>query len=677
VNRLAGEPSPYLRQHADNPVDWWPWGEAARARAAELDRPLFVSIGYASCHWCHVMAHESFEDDETAALLNATFVPVKVDREERPDVDALYMAAATALTGQGGWPLSVFCTPDGRPFFAGTYFPPTDRHGLPSFRRVLTALDDAWRTQRDTVEAQAAELAGAVAQDATLADRLAPEAGADLPDFDQVLGTLAGGLAERFDRRWGGFGPAPKFPRPTLTDLCLRQAVRAGDETARTMARTTLSAMAAGGMYDHLVGGFCRYSVDATWTVPHFEKMLTDQALLARGYLHAWQALGHPDDLQVVTETLDWVLADLRAPGGGLWSSTDADAAGVEGSHATFTLDQAAAALAAGGRADLLETAVDWWGLRPAGNFEGTNVLRRPLGAPLARPAEVEEARRLLAAARAARPQPATDDKVLLEWNAMTAAVLAEAGAATASPRWVVAAEEVLDFCFAELLGSDGVWRRRAPAEGAPLALAADHAWLVEACTRVAEATGRARWLARATAVAGQLLDRFWDEGPGGLFTTAHDAEPLVARAKDVLDGAVPSANAVGAAALLRLGALTGDARAAEAGRTLLRRAGPFLERSPEAVADTAAALELTAPGAEVVVTGDRPDLVALVQRAWRPGAVLAWGEPTGGPLWAGRDERGAEGRAYVCQAAACRTPTGDPERLAAELAGLDRGRAA
>ncbi len=391
MNHLADETSPYLRQHADNPVDWYPWGDEALERAAREDKPIFLSIGYASCHWCHVMAHESFEDEAVAADLSRWFISVKVDREERPDIDSLYMAATQALTGSGGWPMSVFCTPDGSPFYAGTYFPPAERHGMPSFRRVVETLGTSWERERERVLAQAEALVDAVRREVRLdqsletrpaespaesaagsptepsaepsagssagsRDQLVPSSGLD-PDalIDQVVA----GLAPGFDPTWGGFGPAPKFPRPSLVELCLRHHRRTGSERSRQMALTTLDAMAAGGVYDHLVGGFCRYSTDARWLVPHFEKMLTDQALLARAYLHAWQETGSEDYLGVVTETLDFVLRDLSTPQGALYSSFDADAGGVEGSHATFTLSELRASLPAA----LVQPAAEWYGI--------------------------------------------------------------------------------------------------------------------------------------------------------------------------------------------------------------------------------------------------------------------------------------------------------------------------
>ncbi|HLN15310.1 MAG TPA: thioredoxin domain-containing protein [Acidimicrobiales bacterium] len=671
MNRLAEETSPYLRQHADNPVDWYPWGDEALAKAASEDKPIFLSIGYASCHWCHVMAHESFEDTAAAEDLRRSFVAVKVDREERPDLDAIYMTAVQALTGSGGWPMSVFCTPDGRPFFAGTYFPPTDRHGMPAFRAVIAAVAEAWAERRDEVEQQAEALVDAVRKEARLADELALRVDTDGPDFAVLLERLVGTLSARFDDEWGGFGGAPKFPRPTFVDLCLRHHRRTGSARSLTMATVTLDAMAAGGIYDHVEGGFARYSTDRRWLVPHFEKMLTDQALLARAYLHAWQVTGEPAYRQVLTETLDYVSGRLSSPAGGLYSSEDADAAGVEGGHATFTLAQLRAVCEAAGRAELAEPLAEWYGVTERGNWEGTNVLHRPLGAPLARPEAVEEGRRLLEAERRRRPRPGLDDKVLTEWSAMGAAALAEAAGATGEARWARRAEQAADFLFAELRRADGRWLRSwQDGRARHLALAADYAWVVECCTRLYELTGDGdRWLGRATATADTLLDLFVDESTGGLCTTGRDAEPLVVRGQELLDSSLPSANAAGAAALLRLSALTGERRHREAGERIVALVGPLLADHPLAAADLLAASSLVTEGAEVVVAGERPDLLAEVRGRWLPTSVLAFGEPDPSPLWEGR----APGAAYVCHHYACRTPATTPATLGAQLDDLER----
>jgi uncharacterized protein YyaL (SSP411 family) len=666
VNHLADETSPYLRQHADNPVEWYPWGDEALARAADEDKPIFLSIGYASCHWCHVMAHESFEDEQTAADLSRWFISVKVDREERPDLDAVYMAATQALTGSGGWPMSVFLTPDGRPFYAGTYFPPEERHGMPAFRRVVEALGTAWEKERDQVLSQADALVDAVRREVRLAETLAgsvsTEAGtADLADglIDQVVAGLAAG----FDPEWGGFGPAPKFPRPTLVELCLRQYRRTGAERSRQMALTTLDAMAAGGIYDHLVGGFCRYSTDPRWLVPHFEKMLTDQAQLARAYLHAWQLTGNGDYLQVVTETLDFVLRDLSTPEGALYSSFDADAGGVEGSHATFTPDELRRALPE----HLVEPAAQWYGITAGGNWEGRSIPVRPVGAPLRRPPEVEEARVLLAATRAQRIQPARDEKVLTEWNAMTVATLAEVAAATGWAHYARRAEEIGHFLFASLYHEGRLMRSWQGGRARHLAVAADHAWLVEACVRLSELTGSARWRQRAHQVATELVRLFWDEETGGFFSTGHDAEALVVRPKEFVDGAVPATNSVAVNALLRVTALSDDHHLRSAAEGTVDLARPLLERHPGALADLVAALPMVRGRQEIVVTGDRGDLLGEVRRHWLPAAVLAWGEPDDSPLFAGR----SDGAAYVCRGFACGMPATEVAELNTQLQGL------
>lgn len=679
MNHLADETSPYLRQHADNPVEWFPWGDEALRRAREEDKPLFVSIGYASCHWCHVMAHESFEDPDTAADLAKSFISVKVDREERPDLDAVYMAATQALTGSGGWPMSVFCTPDGRPFYAGTYFPPVERHGMPSFRRVVQALGDAWTNERAQVLEQADALVGAVQRELRLAEALREEAVdagrgpglrlASVPaesdlDAEALVEGVVAGVAAGFDPKWGGFGPAPKFPRPSLVELCLRRARRGGSDAAhaRHMGLRTLDAMAAGGIYDHVGGGFCRYSTDAQWLVPHFEKMLTDQAQLARAYLHAWQDGGRAEYLGVVTETLDFVLEDLSTPEGALYSSFDADAGGVEGSHATFTRAELRQILPAA----LVEPAAEWYGITPGGNWEGRSIPVRPVGAPLAHPPEVEEARLLLAAARAGRIQPARDEKVLTEWNAMTAATLAEVAAATGRDDYGRRAEEIGEFLWASMYAGERLMRSWQGGRARHLAVAADYAWLAEASFRLSEWTGATRWRERAVRAVHQLLDLFWDDASGGFFTTGGDAEALVVRPKEFLDGAVPSSNSVAVAALLHAGALVDDPRIEGAIERTVALAGPLLERHPGALADMVAALPMVNGRDEIVITGDRPDLLAEVRRNWLPDAVMVWGEPDAGPLFA--DRPAEPGLAYVCRGRSCQMPAANATTLAGQL---------
>jgi uncharacterized protein len=676
VNRLATETSPYLRQHAENPVPWFPWGPEALELAKAQDKPLFISIGYASCHWCHVMAHESFEDEQTAHDLAASFVSVKVDREERPDIDSVYMQASLVMSGSGGWPLSVFATPDGRPFFVGTYFPPADRHGLPGFRRVISSLAETWQARRSEVERQADEIVQAITHQSRILDHLQAvpegEGNEHASSFDAVLAGAIAELDARFDEQGAGFGPAPKFPRPTFIELALWHHARTGDLRSLEIATRTLDAMAAGGIYDHLAGGFARYSTDGQWLVPHFEKMLTDQALLARAYLHAWQATQNPAYLQVLTETLDYVDTALAAPGGALFSSHDADAGGIEGAHATFTVAQARTALEAAGIEETLETVRAWYGISEPGNWEGTNVLHRPVGAPLARTAEVEGARVALLAARMQRAQPALDDKVLTEWNAMAAAVFAEAAGATGTQRWARRAESVGAFLFDKLRDPQGRWLRSwQDGTAHHRAFAADHAWLVECCTRLAELTGLRLWRDRAVEVAEALRGGYWEgsgvEDGAGFATTAHDAEALVVRPSDVVDGAVPSANSVGAVALARLGALVGDDRFGAMSRHVVSRTMPLLVNQPLQVADLLAALAWTTHHTEVVVTGGREDLVETVRSFWLPATVLAWGEPDESPLWAER----ALGSAYVCHDYHCLVPVDDQATLHAQLAPL------
>jgi uncharacterized protein YyaL (SSP411 family) len=640
VNRLGSESSPYLRQHQDNPVDWFPWGDEAFAAARSLDRPILLSVGYSACHWCHVMAHESFEDPDAAAVMNELFVNVKVDREERPDVDAVYMDAVQAMNGSGGWPMTVFLTPDGRPFFGGTYYPPAPRGGLPGFTDLLRSVHDAWVNKRDDLDEQADQLADAIRVRSTVAVGERGELGPSL---------LEGGysqLREMFDSTYGGFGRAPKFPMPSNVDFLLRAYMKNGATETLAMIETTLDAMASGGLYDHLGGGFHRYSVDPYWLVPHFEKMLYDQAGLVRVYTHAWQALRHDRYAQVVEETVEYVLRDLRSPEGGLYSAEDADSEGEEGKFYVWSLDE------------LPEASARWWGATGSGNFEGRNILNRiHARGSLLRDASVEAERVELLAVRSQRVRPGLDDKVLTEWNAMFASALASAGAAMQRDAWVAAAAEIGDFLLARLRRpGDGRWLRTWQSSvGARVpAYAVDYAWLVDAFTRLAEATGQARWVAAARHAADGLLDLFHDPDGEGFFTVGRDGEELIVRQKDVFDGATPSANSVAAVALLRLGALTGVDRYRAAGEGVLHMLRPTMERHPSAFAHALAAVDMVVTGAvEIAVVGDRLDLVRAVQERFVPNGVLAWGEPFDSPLWADR----SPGLAYVCRGYVCDAP--------------------
>ena len=664
MNRLAAEGSPYLRQHADNPVDWYPWGDEAFAEARRGDRPVLLSVGYSSCHWCHVMAHESFEDPATAELMNRLFVNVKVDREERPDVDSLYMEAVTSLTGHGGWPMTVFLTPEGEPFFAGTYFPPTPRQGMPSFADVLERVSEAWHERRSDIRRQAQQITEALDR----AGRLPLADGGDPPD-SEVLAQAAAALRRQYDAAWGGFGRAPKFPQAMTLEALLRHWWHSGDDDVATMVLNSLDCMASGGIYDHLGGGFSRYATDQRWLVPHFEKMLYDNALLLGLYTHAWQITAKPRYRQVVDETVAYLMRDLRLADGGFASAEDADSEGVEGKFYVWSIDEIRATV---GDATA-DAVIEWYGAGEAGNFEGANILWRPVRGDLLRPAEVESARRALLETRSGRARPGLDDKVLTEWNGLAISALARAAAATGDAAWLAAAEACGEFLIGHLRRPDGRWLRswqagdgERPAGARHLACGADYAALLDAFCRLAEATGRARWMDEAVGTADDLLALFWDRAEGGILTCGSDAEPLVATPRDFFDNATPSANSAAALGLLRLGALTGRSHYTEHAEKICGMLGPLAAEHPSAFGNLLCALDLYTTGAtEVVVTGKRPDLVEVVQRTWLPNGVLAWGEPYDSPLWHQRPP----GAAYVCRRYTCAAPTTDAATLRAQLA--------
>ncbi len=663
MNRLADETSPYLRQHRDNPVDWYPWGEEAFEAARERDVPILLSVGYSACHWCHVMAHESFEDDEVAAAMNTRFVNVKVDREERPDVDAIYMEAVQALTGRGGWPMTVVLDADGRPFWGGTYFPKEN------FLKVLDAIDDVWRNRRDDLEQNATALVEAVGRSAATTPQ------SEIPPLDVVNSTLQT-IAGAFDTEWGGFGQAPKFPSSHHLELVLRAFMVSSGDDAKRVVTTSLDAMASGGMYDHIGGGFARYSVDREWLVPHFEKMLYDQALLVRIYRQAHSVLGIPQYRQVVEETIEYVLRDLRHPDGGFYSAEDADSPdedghGVEGLFHTWTPDEVRSALA-GMDDQAIEFTLQWYGITDEGNFEGRSIPNRVARrGQLRRPPLIEEARQRLLAVRSRRRRPGLDDKVLTEWNALFLLALADAAATMQRDDWKAAAVANGEFLLRELRRDDGRWRRSWQADGSPrarhAALAADHAALIEAFIRLGELTGEARWIDAARATADTMLDWFWDPVQGGLYTTAEDAESLVVRQKDLLDDATPSANSTAAHGLLRLAALTGEMRYAHHADRILQLLAAVIDRAPGAVSNALLAIELRHRGlVELAVVGDAPELVKVAQVLWRPDLVLAWGEPYDSPLWEGR----TDGHAYLCRDHTCERPVTEPEELYEQITG-------
>ncbi len=688
ANRLAGETSPYLLMHAHNPVDWYPWGPEALARASELDRPIFLSIGYAACHWCHVMERESFEDEALAAYLNAHFVPVKVDREERPDVDSVYMAAVQAMTGQGGWPLSVFLAPDGRPFFGGTYFPPEPRQGMPGFGQVLAGVREAWTQRRGAVEETGKAVVASLAEMRGMGD-----AAGSLPSVE-VLSEAAAALGASFDEAHGGWGRAPKFPQPMTIEFTLRRHLATGDPRPLAIARRTLDRMADGGVRDQLGGGFHRYSTDARWLVPHFEQMLYDNAQLARVYLHAWQLIRDPRYRDVAMGALDFLLRDLRTPGGGFAASLDADTNGVEG--ATFTWLPGEVREVLGDAAPLFEAE---YGVTPTGNWEGVTILSRVRSdAELAdhfglTPADVAErlaaARGALFAARRARPQPARDDKVLAAWNGLAIAALADAARAldAGAPEFaeraaaylaaaVAAAEDVVSGLRVAPGRVHRSWKDgRATADG----VLEDHADLAEGLLALYEATADERWHAEAVALAEGILARFADPG-GGFHDTADDAEGLVIRPRDLQDNAVPSGGSMATSVLLRLGALTGEPRYRAAAERALARVGPYLGRYPTSFAQWLCALEVAHQGiVEVAIVSDAAgaagteSLVRAASRtyaAFRVLAVTADASASAVPLL--RDKFALRGRptAFVCRNFACRQPVHEPEALEALLVG-------
>jgi len=557
--------------------------------------------------------------------------------------------------------MTVFLTPDRRPFYGGTYFPKDSRGGLPGFTTVLQAIDAAWRDQRDEVVGQAEQLVGAV--EARVRIPSAGDGGRPTPRPGDLLQDAFAALQAAYDPAWGGFGSAPKFPQPSMLELLLRAHHRTGGDTALAMVTTTLDAMASGGIYDHLGGGFARYSVDGRWMVPHFEKLLYDQAGLARVYLQGWQVTGSPQCRLVLEEIVGYVLRDLRAPEGGLYSAEDADSEGVEGRFYVWSLDEVTAVLGP----ELAPAAIDWYGVTVAGNFEGSNILHRPQRGDLLRPPAIERARHLLFEQRAGRVRPGLDDKVLTEWNAMFCSTLAEAAGATGRSDWRDEAVSIAEFLLRSLRRGDGRWLRSwQGGKAGHLAVAADYAWLVDAFTRLAELTGQARWIETARATADAMLDLFWDAAQGGLFTTGDDAERLIVRSKELFDGATPAASSVGAVALARLGALTGEQGYTDCARGILESLGDVIATQPTAFTHALGALDLLADGVtEIAVVGDRAELVEAAQRRYLPRAVLAWGEPYPSPLWEGR----GDGMAYVCRDYACLAPTSRVEDLEAQLA--------
>ena len=633
VNRLAQETSPYLLQHADNPVDWYPWGDEAFERARSDDKPVLLSVGYAACHWCHVMEHESFEDDETAALMNERFVNIKVDREERPDVDSLYMDAVVALTGHGGWPMTVFLTPAGEPFLGGTYYPPEPRHGLPSFRQVLDAVANAYRDRRGDIATQASAVVEAVRRSAELPP-------SNDPLTESMLGEATRALARQFDGEWGGWGGAPKFPQASTLEFLLRMHLR-GDEDALAMVTATLDAMAAGGMYDLVGGGFHRYSVDREWLVPHFEKMLYDNALLAATYLHAWAVTREMRYRRVTEETLDYMLRELRLPEGGFASAQDADTEGVEGLTFTWTAEE-------GASEDLLRPFED-----------GRSVIRGELR---------DEERARLFEIREQRPKPLRDDKAIASWNGLALAALAEAARRFDRSDYLDAARELGEFLLGPLSNDGRLHRTFRAGEAKGTGYLEDYADVAHGLLELHVATGDLRWLREADRLARLAVELFADDQRGGFFLSPADGEQLVARKKDLEDHPTPSGNSMLAYVLLRLARIYGDDDLEHRAVGVFRLVHGAVTRVPSAFGHALTALELHfSPPREIAIVGpvDSPVARAALE-PFQPNTVVAAGPAEDVPLLAGKDLVDGQPAVYVCENFACQAPITSKEAFTA-----------
>ena len=686
MNRLQDESSPYLLQHADNPVDWHPWGAAAFQLARELDKPVLLSIGYSACHWCHVMAHESFEDAATAGMMNALFVNIKVDREERPDVDDIYMGAVQALAGQGGWPLTAFLLPDGRPFYGGTYYPKTPRHGLPSFTQLLHAIHDAYRNRREQLEQQADNLHQALRRDVIAIG--SPDDSGLTPD---MLATAADKLLASMDREQGGFGAQPKFPNPISLEFLLRHHARTGDSEALQLLTFTLRKMAAGGIYDQIGGGFARYSVDAQWLVPHFEKMLYDNAQLSRLYLHAWQITGDAFFRDIAEDILDYILREMTAASGGFYSATDADSEGEEGKFFVWTIAEAREELSPlqENLPRALEICIETYGMTALGNFEGSNILHLPrplretasaLGMPLAAlESALEQIKARLYAARQERVPPGLDDKILCSWNGLMLASLAEAARVLGRADYLAAARRAGDFLLRQMLrAGDRLWRTHKAGLSKLNGYLEDYANLIDALLELYQATFDERYFAAALHLAEAAL-RHFRAADGGFYDTSDDHEALIVRPRNLQDNVTPSGNGMLATQLLRLGAYTGEARFGDAAREVLRKLSDVMPQVPQAFAQSLIATDsLVAGFAEVALVGaldsaDAQDILRSLRQPFRPNLITAHRlddvAPTVIPLLEGRKRLNQRTTVYVCRDFACRLPVHTASETTALLA--------
>jgi hypothetical protein len=664
ANRLAGETSPYLLQHAHNPVDWYPWGEEAFARARGEDKPVLLSVGYSACHWCHVMERESFEDPEIARQMNENFVCVKVDREERPDVDQIYMQAVQSMTGHGGWPMTVFLTPEGVPFYGGTYFPPAPRHGLPSFPQLLQGIAEAWRTRR----AEVLQSAQRVVSELGRAEQLR---GATPLLTDEILYAAFQGISAQFDEALGGLGGAPKFPQPMIWEFVLRFGKRTGNPSARTMARTTLTRMARGGIYDQLGGGFHRYAVDAQWLVPHFEKMLYDNGQLASLYLHGWLAFGDPEYRRICEETLDYILREMTDPGGGFYSAQDADSEGEEGKFFVWTADEMRTVL--GPEAD---AALRYWGVDRGPNFEGRNILWVP-GEPESE--RIGAARRQLFEARERRVHPGRDDKVLASWNGLACRAFAEAGRALGRPQYIAAAARNADFVLTAMRADGRLLRSWKGGQAKLKGYLEDYAMVAAALLDVYEATFERRWLEEARGLADDMLELFWDDRLEGFYDTGRDHERLVVRPRNLFDNAVPCGSSVAVETLLRLRVFTGQARYGSKALAALRPMADLMSRHPAGFGRFLCAHDFgLGPVVEVALIAPPGDglapLLAEVFGRYLPNRIVVAmtdGDvkaAAGIPLLEGRTAVDGRPTAFVCRDYACDLPATDPATLTRQL---------
>ena len=678
-NRLKDETSPYLLQHADNPVDWYPWGDEALERAKTEDKPILLSVGYSACHWCHVMERESFENPDIAALMNQNFVSIKVDREERPDIDSIYMSAVQAMTGHGGWPMTVFLTPEGKPFYGGTYFPPEDRGGMAAFPRVLEAMADTYRNKRGDIVLTTNKLVEQMKQ-MTAGFRSIDPLTADV--LDQARQTMA----SQFDDKYGGIGMEPKFPQPMTYEFLLRHHVRTGDPKSLEMVETTLTRMAIGGIYDQLGGGFHRYSTDMFWLVPHFEKMLYDNALLVKLYLHAYQVTGKPLYRRVVEETSAYVKREMTAPEGGFYSAQDADSEGVEGKFFVWRPEEIGEVLGAED-ADVFN---EYFGVTVQGNFEGHTILS-VVGDPQSMAEKkglsedhlsqvVERSKRQLLEARATRVHPGRDDKVLTAWNGLMLAAFSEAAAVLGNDEYATIAEQNAAFLVDTMVEGGRLLRTYKDGKAKLNGYLEDYAFMISGLLALHEATFGARWMEEAITLGRSMVDLFWDAGAGQFYDTGADHETLVVRPRDLTDNAIPSGSSMAVDVLLRLAVITGDPELQRIASTALRSVRELMARYPTGAGHWLSALDfLLSSPKEVAIVGARGDdatkqLMGEVHRRYIPNRVVIGRDPGDTaledlPLMEARDALSGRATAYVCQNYECQMPVNEPSELALQLA--------